>query len=51
LRPTPIGSRASAVNVASRGLAVSRDGSRIFVVQKVEQSEPNVIHVRTGALR
>lgn len=42
---------AAGTTVASRALAVSRDGSRIFTVQKVEQREPNVIHVRTGALR
>ena len=35
---------------ASRGLAVSRDGSRIFVAQRVQQAEPNVIHVMTGAV-
>jgi predicted Ser/Thr protein kinase len=32
-------------------LAVSRDGSRIFYLQAVEQPEPNVIHVKIGAVK
>jgi hypothetical protein len=35
----------------SQGLAVSRDGSRFFLVQGVEQSEPDVIHVMTAPQR
>jgi len=31
----------------SQGLAVSRDGSRFFLVQGVEQPDTNVIHVMT----
>jgi hypothetical protein len=42
--------RPTGTTVASRGLAVSRDGSRIFAAQRVEQPEPNVIHVMTSAL-
>ncbi len=46
------GIRRAANNVAlSQSLAVSRDGSRFFVVQGVEQPESGVIHVRTAALR
>jgi hypothetical protein len=29
-------------------LAVSRDGSRIYFPQAIEQPEADVIHVRTG---
>jgi len=32
-------------------LEISRDGSRIFWVQGPEQPEPNLIHVRTNAIR
>jgi hypothetical protein len=32
-------------------LAVSRDGSRIFYLQAVEQPESNVIHVKIGAVK
>jgi len=32
-------------------LAVSRDGSRIFWLQGVEQPEANVIHVKIGAVK
>ena len=35
----------------SQGLAVSRDGSRFFLVQGVEQPDTNVIHVMTPAQR
>ena len=46
------GIRRAANNVAlSQSLAVSRDGSRFFVVQGVAQPESGVIHVRTAALR
>jgi hypothetical protein len=46
------GIRRAANNVAlSQSLAVSRDGSRFFVVQGVAQPEAGVIHVRTAALR
>lgn len=39
-------------NVASSiPLAVSRNGSRIFWVQGVEQPESNVIHIKTGAVK
>ena len=31
----------------SQGLAVSRDGSRFFIVQGVEQADTNVIHIMT----
>jgi hypothetical protein len=33
-------------NVSTRPLAVSRDGSRIYLLQPVEQPESGVIHVR-----
>jgi hypothetical protein len=33
---------------SSRPLAISRDGSRIFWVQGIEQPESNIIYVRTG---
>ena len=36
------------VIAASRPLAISRDGSRIFWVQGTEQPESNMIYVRTG---
>ena len=46
------GIRRAANNVAmSQSLAVSRDGSRFFVVQGVEQPDAGVIHIRTAALR
>jgi hypothetical protein len=32
-------------------LAISRDGSRIFWLQAVEQPESNVIHVKIGAVK
>jgi eukaryotic-like serine/threonine-protein kinase len=35
----------------SQGLAVSRDGSRFFLVQGVEQPDTNVIHVMTPATK
>jgi hypothetical protein len=38
----------SGYNGSSRPLAVSRDGSRIFWVQGMEQPEANVINVRIG---
>jgi hypothetical protein len=31
----------------ARWLAVSRDGSRIFYTQRIEQPEANIIHVKT----
>ena len=37
--------RAPAAVAQSQGLAVSRDGSRFFIVQGVEQPDTNVIHV------
>ena len=37
--------RAPGAVAQSQGLAVSRDGSRFFIVQGVEQPETNVIHV------
>ncbi len=40
---TPAGSNASA-----RPLAVSRDGSRFYWPQAVEQPDSNVIHIKTG---
>ncbi len=39
--------RAPAAVAQSQGLAVSRDGSRFFIVQGVEQPETNVIHIMT----
>ena len=36
------------VVAASRPLTISRDGSRIFWVQGIEQPESNMIYVRTG---
>ncbi len=39
--------RAPAAVSQSQGLAVSRDGSRFFIVQGVEQPDTNVIHVMT----
>jgi len=38
-------------SITTTPLAVSRDGSRIFWLQAVEQPEPNVIHVKIGAVR
>jgi len=32
-------------------LAVSRDGSRIFWAQAIEQPESNVIHIKIGAVK
>lgn len=37
--------RAPAAVAQSQGLAVPRDGSRVFIVQSVEQPGTNVIHV------
>jgi len=37
--------RAPGAVAQSQGLAISRDGSRIFVVQGVEQPETNIINV------
>jgi eukaryotic-like serine/threonine-protein kinase len=45
LRPAPGGI------LAAHGLAVSRDGSRIFVPQALEQPAGDVIHVMIGRLR
>jgi len=44
---------AAPMGLASGGrpLAVSRDGSRIYLLQSAEQSESGVIQVRTGAIR
>ncbi|HEY6121859.1 MAG TPA: hypothetical protein VIV66_18015 [Pyrinomonadaceae bacterium] len=39
MRPAP------AAVYQSQGLAVSRDGSRFFIAQGVEQPDTNVIHV------
>jgi serine/threonine protein kinase len=36
---------------SSLPLAVSHDGSRIFWVQGMEQADPNVIHVKIGAVK
>ena len=36
---------------SSRPLAVSRDGSRIFWLQGVEQPDSNMIYVKTGAVK
>jgi hypothetical protein len=41
--------RAPTAVFLSRGLAVSRDGSQIFVAQGVEQPESQVIHVLIGS--
>ena len=38
-------------NVSSLPLAVTRDGSRIFWVQGVEQPESSVIDVKIGGLK
>jgi serine/threonine protein kinase len=38
-------------NVSDRPLAVSRDGSRIFWAQGIEQPDSHVIHVKVGAVR
>ena len=43
--------RAPTAVAQSQGLAVSRDGSRIFMVQGVEQPNTNMIHVMTPAQR
>jgi len=38
-------------NSFAKPLAVSRDGSRIYVLQSTEEPESGVIQVRTGAIR
>jgi len=38
-------------NLSTRLLAVSRDGSRIFAAQAVDQPDANVIHMKIGGLR
>ena len=38
-------------NASSRPLAISRDGSRIFWLQGVEQPDSNMIYIKTGAVR
>jgi eukaryotic-like serine/threonine-protein kinase len=38
-------------NSGSKPVAVSRDGSRIYVLQSTDESESGVIQVRTGAIR
>jgi hypothetical protein len=38
-------------NSGSKTLAVSRDGSRIYVLQSTEESDAGVIQVRTNAIR
>ena len=43
--------RAPGAVAQSQGLAVSRDGSRFFLVQGVEQPEADVIHVMTAPRR
>ena len=42
---------AGSTTAESIPLAVSRDGSRIFWAQGMEQPESNVIHVKTGAVK
>jgi eukaryotic-like serine/threonine-protein kinase len=43
--------RAPGTSQASTPLAVSRDGSRIFWLQGVEQPDSNMIYIKTGALK
>lgn len=38
-------------NASIRPLAISRDGSRIYFVQGVEQPDSNLIHIETGLLK
>jgi len=46
------GFRSSAGSTASdRPLAVSRDGSRIYLIEGVEQPDTNTIHIKTGAFK
>jgi hypothetical protein len=45
------GLRTGVSSTVTMQLAVSRDGSRIFYLQAVEQPESNVIHVRIGAVK
>ncbi len=40
----------AAATYRSQGLAISRDGSRIYVPRAVAQPAGNLVHVKTGAL-
>ena len=44
-------SRPLGLTSGSRPLAVSRDGSRIYILQSTEEPDSGVIHVRTRAIR
>jgi len=44
-------SRPFGLTSASRPLAISRDGSRIYFLQSAEEPNAEVLHVRTGAIR
>jgi serine/threonine protein kinase len=39
--------RPAGITIASRPFAISRDGSRIYAVQGIEQTDTNMIHVKT----